>query len=205
MHWRNGLLILLAAILAACLGLVASVALYGPGPLMRSELGRHLLQPWMGESAPAGLRIAEPGDRVTPIRLSDLDGRIQVLPAPGRPLLINYWAAWCAPCRGELPLLAEFARHRPAGRMQVVGIALDNAEDTRAFVAGAPIPYPTLVEAPGDRDSSVQLGNRRGVLPFSVLIGADGRLLKRQFGAFESADELAAWAAEAEVTRPAGG
>jgi hypothetical protein len=53
------------------------------------------------------------------------------------------------------------------------------------------------LETPGARDSSARLGNTAGVLPFSVLIGAHGRLLKRRFGPFSDIDDLGHWAAEA--------
>ena len=54
-------------------------------------------------------------------------------------------------------------------------------------------PLPVLLEAPGPGDSSVRLGNRAGVLPFSVLIGADGRLRKQRIGAFADAEDLRNW------------
>ena len=53
------------------------------------------------------------------------------------------------------------------------------------------------VEAPGIKDSSVRLGNHLGALPFSVLVGADGRVLARRYGAFEDAGQLQDWAAQA--------
>ena len=198
MRWSQALLIFGAALLAACLGLVASVALYGPGPLLRSELGQGLLQRWLAEPGPPGLRIAEPGDPMAPIRLADLRGQWRTVPRPGRALLINYWASWCGPCREEMPLLAAYARRQHEGDVDVVGIALDSTAAAQAFLATTPVPFTTLVEAPGERDSSVQLGNRQGVLPFSVLIGADGRLLKRRFGAFDSMEDLSGWAEPAQ-------
>ena len=48
----------------------------------------------------------------------------------------------------------------------------------------------------------MQLGNDRDVLPFSVLIGDDGQVLKRRFGSFESASDLQQWAAQAQLAHP---
>jgi thiol-disulfide isomerase/thioredoxin len=194
---RQALLIIGAALLAGGLGLVASVALYGPGPLMRSELGQWLAQNLLRASGPPGLVVAEIAAPVAIIRLPDLDGREHTLPSRGQRLLINYWASWCAPCRREMPLLTAFASRRPDGT-EVVGIALDEPEDARAFLAEHPVSFTNLVEAPGERDSSVRMGNRRGVLPFTVLIDADGRLLKRHLGAFEDAEQLDQWASPAQ-------
>ena len=66
--------------------------------------------------------------------------------------------------------------------MQVVGIALDDADAVRAFVATTGVTYPILIDTPGPADAGVRLGNPKGVLPYSVLVSADGRLLKQRIG-----------------------
>lgn len=194
MRWRQGVLILLAAVLAGALGLVASVAWFGPGPLLRSPLGQHLAFLFAAvEDAPAGVTVIEPGQRVPSFRLPDLAGQAQTLPRPGRVLLINYWASWCQPCREEMPLLDAYAGQTPRPGVEFVGIALDDARDARAFLDRTPVRFSILVEAPGERDSSVRLGNLRGSLPYSVLIDRDGRLVKHRLGAFKNRRELQDW------------
>ena len=193
MRWKPALLITLAALLAAGLGLAASVAVYGPAPLLSSPLGS-LLADYLpgGDRQPA----FSPGDIVANWQLPDLEGRQRPVIAPGRATLINYWASWCAPCREELPLLAEFAG-RPGNGIHVVAIALDTPAQAQAFIAAQSVALAVLVESPAASDSSVRLGNRHGVLPFSVLIGADGRLVARKVGAFRSKAELEHWAGPA--------
>lgn len=193
MRWKPALLITLAALLAAALGLAASVAMYGPAPLLSSPLGSVL-----GDYLPGGDRRAtlSPGDAVASWQLPDLDGKARPVITPGQTTLINYWASWCAPCREELPLLAELAR-RPGSGIRVVAIALDTPAEARAFMAAQPGGLEVLVETPGASDSSTRLGNRHGVLPFSVLVGADGRLVARKVGAFQSKAELGQWAGQA--------
>jgi thiol-disulfide isomerase/thioredoxin len=193
MRVRQGLLAVLLALAAAALGLVVSVALYGPGPLLSSPLGQALIRPWL--SVPPGLHVIEQGEAVSPFTLPGLTGPAMPLPVSGRPTLITYWASWCGPCREELPLFSAYAReHGPSG-VRVVAVALDDVGDAQAFLREQPLGFPSLVEAPGERDSSVRLGNLRNVLPYSVLIGADGRLRKRQSGAFRSGQDLQNWAA----------
>jgi thiol-disulfide isomerase/thioredoxin len=186
---KSPLLLLAAALLAAVLGLVASVAWFGGGPaLASSPLGQWLLARWIGAEGPGT------GSSVPAFTLPALDGAPTTLPLKGRTTLINYWASWCEPCLREMPLLDAYAKSQGAGGVQVVGVALDQPEAARAFLAGTPVAFPILLEAPGGRDSSVRLGNGPGVLPFSVLVDAQGRLQARRIGPFADAAELEAFA-----------
>jgi len=56
------------------------------------------------------------------------------------------------------------------------------------------VAYPNLVDAPGPADAGVRLGNPAGVLPYSVLVSAGGRVLKTRIGPFEDRQDIAAWA-----------
>lgn len=192
--------VLAAALAAGALGLVASVAVSGPGPLLRSPLGP-ALERWL-DGPGGGIGV---GDRVPPFELAVLDGGRRTLPTPGRPVLINYWASWCGPCVREMPLLDAYARTpSTAGDVvpQVIGVALDEADPVRTFLKQQAVGFPILVEPPGPAvDSAARLGNHRNVLPFSVLVGADGRVKARRYGAFSSPEDLRDWVADAEITR----
>ncbi len=110
----------------------------------------------------------------------------------GRPLLINVWASWCAPCVEEMPELARFAHTQGSEGVQVLGLALDTPEDVRRFLQQVPVDYPIVIETPGPRDASVQLGNTQGLLPYSVLFDAQGRLQKTKLGPFAHG-EIDSW------------
>ena len=118
------------------------------------------------------------------LSLIDLEGKRVAMPTAfaGRPLLINVWASWCGPCIQEMPELDRYSAQQADNGTQVVGIALDDEAAVRTFLKRVPIRYPVLLDTPGPADAGVRLGNPKGVLPYSVLISADGRLLKQRIG-----------------------
>lgn len=197
--WR-GLLIVAAALVFACLGLLASVAVRGhAGGLPRVSVSASPGVPWPGEESDD----AAVAQFAAPTVLPDLTGAMHTVPRRGRAQLVNYWATWCGPCRQELPLLAAYAaRHQP-GDVEVVSIALDSREAAQSLLDAQPLPFPVLIEFPGDNDSSVALGNVNQSLPFSVLIAADGRIVRRHTGSFADAEQLNEWAKAGETATPA--
>lgn len=194
---RSGTKIILVALAAGTLGVVASLATTGPGPLLRSELGQRALNAWLSRSAPtppAGIPVATRGEPIAPFGLHTLARDSVQIPTAyaGRPLLINVWATWCGPCLKEMPELQHFAE-QAGNRVQLVGIALDDVDAVRAFLKQTPVSYPILLDTPGPADAGVRLGNPKGVLPYSILVSADGRLLKQRIGPFADG-EIAGWA-----------
>jgi thiol-disulfide isomerase/thioredoxin len=192
--------VVLVALLAGSLGALASLATSGPGPLLRTEWGQRLLGRWFAATAPevpAGVAVASVGAPMPSLALPALDGGRVHLPEAyaGRPLLLNVWASWCGPCIEEMPELQRFAASQGANGTQVVGIALDDAEAVRTFLQRVPVDYPILLDIPGRADAGVQLGNPKGVLPYSVLVSADGRLLRQRIGPFAHG-EISHWAAQ---------
>lgn len=141
-----------------------------------------------GDSAVGMLAI---GDRRPDLVLLDPNGQpVPLSRYDGKPLLLNFWASWCPPCVGEMPVFDAFAARRTD--VQVVGVAVEPIEAVRDHLAAHPVAYPILVGSEGTRDESWVFGNGRGVLPYTVLIGADGRIVKRHAGAFD-ADMLDRW------------
>jgi len=190
--------VVLVAVAAGVLGAVASILVGGSGPLLRSEVGQRVLNRVLTASAPpipAGITVASRGTPIPTLSLPDLQGHEVSVPQawPGRRLLVNVWASWCGPCIEEMPELQRFAMQQDDNGVQVVGIALDDAAAVHAFLQRVPVSYPLLLDTPGPADAGVRLGNPKGVLPYSVLVAADGRLLKQRIGPFEPG-EIEAWA-----------
>lgn len=159
-------------------------------------VGFAALSGWLGWTVRHGFGgdAVAPGARVPELYLEDLrtGDRRTVLP-PGRVRVLNYWASWCGPCREEMPILQAFAADQAPNGIEVVGIALDDPLDARRFLDTMDVDFPIYIEARSRADSSVKLGNARGVLPFTALIDADGRLLKTKYGSFPDRAALDRW------------
>ena len=95
-------------------------------------------------------------------------------------------------------MLADFARRNGDNGTHLVGIALEDERSSRIWLKANPQPYPMLLEPPSATDSSVRLGNAKGLLPFSVLVGADGRVRASRTGPFTSQADLDDWVADAQ-------
>lgn len=188
----NNRTVLVVALLAGLAGVAAGLVMNGPGPLLGSEPGQRALLQLAAAGAPAppeGLQVAGRGDAIPRLELPGLDGNPVALPdGSGRPLLINYWASWCAPCIEEMPELDRYATSQGEDGVQVVGIALDDLEAVRDFLDRVPVGYRILLDRPGPADTSVQLGNPAGVLPYTVLVDAAGVLQRQKIGPFQDGE-----------------
>lgn len=152
--------------------------------------------------APAGVQTLAIGDPVGAYRLPDPDGQVTALAKwHGKILLLNFWATWCQPCRREMPMLAEFQRKHAADGLQVVGIAMDQPQSARAFLEHLPVGYPILIGIDADPVPTTVFGDSAGLLPFSVLVGRDGRILATKLGPLDP-QLLDEWLQRASSTPP---
>ena len=133
------------------------------------------------------------GFELSDARFATLDGRSgtlsQLYPQlAAEPLLLNFWATWCAPCRAEMPLLDAAAPRLPAA---LLGIAVaDEPEHIRAFLAEVPVEYPILLAQFDIFYFFQKHGNTIGALPFQLLLDNEGGVVRSKVGEFTDTAEL---------------
>lgn len=115
-----------------------------------------------------------PGWPAPEFELKSLEGRrTRLSEFRGRPVIVNFWASWCVPCREELPaIMAAYERHSVAG-LAVLAVNLRDQErerDVRRFVEEFRLPFPILLDARG----AVRRRYRVRAIPTTVFIDSTG-------------------------------
>jgi peroxiredoxin len=142
---------------------------------------------------PQGVDLANVGDLRPDLLLQGLDGKPHHLSEfHGQRVLINFWASWCVACLAEMPAL-NTAQHNFADQGAIVlGIAMDDPERVHSFLNAHPVDYPVLIGQLDAPSTSLRLGDTDEVLPFSVLLDANGRVLARRRGPLQPS-QLGKW------------
>lgn len=156
--------------------LAAAAALAWPGAVRAA----HVVRPW-------------PAARPTPaLNLVDLDGKTWTLAAlSGRPVLLNFWASWCEPCRAEMPSLELLATREEKAGLAILSVNYREPVPTiRRFLETLPFSLPILLDRDGDAAGawtprvfpSTVLIDRRGAARSTVIgeldwMGAEARTL----------------------------
>lgn len=103
------------------------------------------------------------------VSLSDYAGK-------GKYILVDFWASWCGPCRGETPNMKEIYKKYKGDKFEIVGIAVwDKPEDTQKAIAEDKVEWPQIINA---QEIPTKMYGVRGI-PHIILIGPDGTILAR--------------------------
>jgi len=120
-------------------------------------------------------------------------GSIAIESLRGKPLLVNFWATWCAPCVREMPEIDRFYRDHAGKGWQVLGLAIDGPTPVREFLGRITVGFPIGLAGLEGTQLVRDLGNQQGGLPFSLVFDRGGRVAHRKLGE-TNYDELKQWA-----------
>lgn len=100
----------------------------------------------------------------------------------GKIIVLNFWATWCPPCREEMPELSQLYQEYQNKNVVVLGIAIDELALVKDFLLSSPMNYPIFIADNESMELGTELGNDKGVLPYTVIINADGNVIDTFFG-----------------------
>jgi len=114
--------------------------------------------------------------------LKDLNGHdVTLAEFRGKPLVVNFWATWCEPCKLETPELEGLWQKYKAQGLTILGVETEaGAAEIRAFAAQYKVTYPLLVGV--DRTDVQSAFGWTGLMPTSVFVRADGTIAGRLLG-----------------------
>jgi len=115
--------------------------------------------------------------------LHSLDGnkKVELKDFKGKPVVINFWASWCGPCREEMPFLERsWKQYRDKGVIFIGIDVLDDEKTAREFLTAFGISYANL------KDQSGEVASKYGVigLPATIFIDKEGRIVRKNYGPF---------------------
>lgn len=145
-----------------------------------------------GKKAAGAVRRLESVGRPLELVAKTIDNRdFDLAKLRGKPVIIQYWATWCEPCKQDMKLLRQLqARYQRAG-LQIVAINVDGTrDDAIRFINEAKLPWVTLFDQGGLESSP--LANLLGVqtLPTMLLIDKEGKVVRHNITASQLDSEL---------------
>lgn len=179
----------LAVLVTTLVALMTGIGVLLASRLARSDSGATVLDsaafvPQQPASSTDGGIAPAVGQQAPDFTLKTLDGgEVRLSSLQGKPVLMNFWASWCAPCRVEMPDLVRVYEARKADGLVVLAINMtsqDSLQDARAFVKEFNMTFPVLLDETG---AVAHDQYRLRGLPMSFFIDRKGTIVRRHIGA----------------------
>ena len=134
-----------------------------------------------GCSEPLGAQVGEPAPN---FKLENLDGQfISLSDLKGKPVLLNFWATWCPPCRAEMPYLQQIYEEWSGKGLVVLAINIgDSHSEAKRFLQTNSLSLPVLL----DTKKNVARKYNITAIPTTFFIDSDGIIRQKIIGAFPS-------------------
>ena len=117
-------------------------------------------------------RSVDPQPLKKEVKFSDYVGK-------GKYVLVDFWASWCGPCKGEIPNLIELQNKFGGDKFMVLGVNVwDDEAAFKAALEEEGITYPQIVVPQNNKDNATELYGIQGI-PQIILFGPDGTIVKR--------------------------
>ena len=133
------------------------------------------------QTSPAKTQVAQAGTKPADLSLIDLAGYNQIIAKyKGKPIVVNFWATWCEPCRAEYPMIVDLAKEFGPKGVVVIGVSLDDDSDmhlVRRFLARNNPGFPNYRQKPGIDVTSFYQGVSpawHGTMPATFFYTRDG-------------------------------
>ena len=172
---------LAVAVLAAATGF----GIYQFGIAPRVNTGQASIQATPAAAPEAQTEVADDAlpETLPDFTLGDLDGQPRSIRSwPGKSMIVNFWATWCAPCRREIPLLNKIQAEHGAEGFQIVGVAVDFREDVLKYASEIGIDYPLLIGEQDGLEAVTKFGRGSLGFPFTVFTDNQQRLVLFHLG-----------------------
>ena len=120
------------------------------------------------------------------IKRLDQEGTLSLADFKGQPIVLNFWATWCSPCKMEQPVL-DWAAQNYKGKAVFIGIVFEDTEEaTRKFLSETGVPYPQVY----DPKSTVAVDYGVSGVPETYFINRQGIIVKKYIFPFASPAEF---------------
>ncbi len=184
---KKGVIIAVCVGIAAALGFLAQRLLPTNDAVLTAAAPETASGALPEPTAPAETPATPPPPVVPEVlpqfELADRDGRKRKLGDwAGQPLVVNYWATWCGPCRREIPLLNELRAERRKQKVEIIGIAVDFREDVLKYAAETTISYPLLIGEDDGLAAVHAMGVEQAAFPFTIFADSKQRILALKVG-----------------------